>query len=200
MPITQITNYVQDGLSKLMEQYKQSPRMIAIITAFLEQVQEAEDGIYPIYLGRMLAFAFGAQLDGIGEIVGLQRNGLDDDTYRVFLIGTISKNFSDTTVTTIQTMLDLLLDAAIVRIYEMFPAEIDVQFAGSSRDESLIPLIAMLVQEALGAGINLGSITKFDPVNAFTFEGADGGGFGDANDASVGGEFAGVVYINGQNV
>lgn len=197
-----IPNHVAQALADLLQQYKGKPRIVGILTALVQQIQDLEDGIYPLNDGRQLANAVGVQLDGIGEIVGLKRNGLDDDTYRIFIIGTIAKNFSDGTIPVIRTILILLFDAQYLLIFETYPAEIQVQFADSTRDPSLFPLISNLVQQALGAGIKLGSVTEFDVDNPFRFlmlpgqMGPQGGGFGDANDPSVGGKFGGVIYVN----
>lgn len=48
-------------------------------------VQPVEDAGQQLITQRGLATAVGNQLDVLGRIVGLARNGLDDDTYRIYL-------------------------------------------------------------------------------------------------------------------
>lgn len=200
MEATFIPDHVAVALSQLLQQYKAKERIEGLLTALVQQIQDLEDAIYPLNQFRQLAYAYGVQLDGLGEIIGFERNGLDDETYRIFLIGTIAINYSDGTLTTVQTVLALLLDAQYILISEAFPAAINVEFSGSTRDPSLFPLIALLVQQALGATISLGFVGHFDPVNPFRFEklpsqpGPQGGGFDDALDPGDGGLWAGVVY------
>ena len=202
MEATYIPDHVEVALSQLLQQYQGKQRVEDLLSALVQQIQDLEDGIYPLNAGRQLAYAVGVQLDGLGEIVGLKRNGLDDDTYRVFLIGTIAKNYSDGTIPVIKTILSLLYAAEITLIFETFPAEIEVQFANSTRDPSLYPLIATLVQEALGAGIKLGSVTQFDLTNPFRFlmvtgqTGPQGEGFGDALSPGSGGQLGNAIFTN----
>ena len=197
-----IPDHIAIALSQLLQQYKGKERIEGVLSAIVRQVQDLEDGIFPLNAGRQLANAEGAQLDGVGQIVGLERNGMDDDTYRVFLIGTIAKNFSDGTLPVVLTILQLLLEAGVLLVFETFPAEIQVEFAGSTRDSSLYSDIATLTQQALGAGIKLGSMSVFDEDNPFRFEmlpgqpGPQGGGFGDSSDPLVGGLFGDVIYTN----
>lgn len=197
-----IPNHVEVALSQLLQQYKGKKRIEDVLSTIVEQIQDLEDGIYPLNAGRQLALAVGVQLDGLGEIIGLKRNGLDDDTYRVFLIGTIAKNYSDGTIPVIRTILALLYAAQFTLIFETFPAEIEVQFAGSTRDPSLYAFIATLVQQALGAGIKLGSVTQFDLTNPFRFlmvtgqTGPQGEGFGDALSPGAGGQLGNAIFTN----
>ncbi len=194
------TTHVEEALSQLLQQYQGQPRLESLLTALVNQIQDLEDASYPLNAGRQLAFAVGQQLDGLGEIIGLPRNGLDDDTYRIFLIGTIAKNFSDSTIKSITTILLLLLDPAFLLVFETFPAGVSVQFGGSTRDPSLYNLIAQLAQEALGATITLTFVSEIDPVNPFRFlktptqPGPQGGGFDDALNPGAGGKWAGVIF------
>ena len=49
----------------------------------------------------------------------------------------------------------------------MFPAEVDVAIGGGTLPVSLYGLVANIIQNSLGGGIKLGSITICDPVNSF---------------------------------
>lgn len=82
MSIAQITSHVADGLANLLSQFSGKPRLTALVTAALTEVQRLEDVGWDVYEGRLIENAIGHQLDVIGEIVGFPRSGLDDDEYR----------------------------------------------------------------------------------------------------------------------
>ncbi|MCK4960818.1 MAG: DUF2612 domain-containing protein, partial [Planctomycetes bacterium] len=56
-----------------------------ILKSFIEQVQDIEDSAQPFFDLLEIATQTGAQLDGIGEIVGQPREFFDDVTYRQLL-------------------------------------------------------------------------------------------------------------------
>lgn len=197
MIATQITNHVAQAIDRLLQQYKGQPRIEAILTAFVEQIQEAENAIYSLDAGRQLSSAVGAQLDELGTLLNYERGGLSDAVYLIFLRGVIARNFSDGTLTAIREELVLLLDAEETLIFENFPAEFSAQFSDSSRDSTLFATIARFVQECAGAGIRFGSLTEFAASgDAFAFVGGNfpAKGFGDTGDPSLGGQFAEAVF------
>lgn len=197
MLATEITNHVQQALARLMQQYKGLPNLTAFITALVDQVQDLEDALFSLNDGRQLynGNAQGAQLDGIGDIVGIKRNGLSDAEYLVFILGTIAENNSDTTLSIILSILTLLLDTQTVLLFELFPAGIAFQVQGATLDSALWPVVANIVQSSLGAAIELCFISQFD-ANSFAFDGGPfpGLGFDDLTDPGHGGEFVGYEY------
>jgi len=200
-----ITDHVQQALNRLLQQYKGKPKYAAFFTVLVQQIQDLEDGIFPLDEGRQFYNgtsypAEGAQLDGIGEIVGIDRNGLSDEQYRIFILGKIAQNFSDATMPTIIKILDIFFAPVEMVTHELYPAEVDVEMADISLDPAFWQIVFPLIQRALGAGIKLGFITQYDLDNAFTvgddFGNGSGGGFGDDLNPSVGGELASDIYTN----
>lgn len=208
MLVTEITNHVQQALQRLLTQYQLQPRIAAVITALVEQIQDLENGIYPINEGRQLWNgttypAVGAQLDGIGELVGIARNGLTDAEYLIFILGTIAENFSDTTINTITTIVSIFFRPTQLMAFEHFPAEMDFEVAGGPLDPSLYLTVALAIQASMGAGIKLGYIATFSETTAFKYDSAlpfpmltNNAGYGDATAPGPGGEYAGVIYNN----
>jgi len=201
MIVTKITTHVLDGLNRLLQQYQGKPRIESFYTSHLQQMQELEDAIYALDEGRLLwngtsSPAVGLQLDTIGQLVGIQRNGLSDAEYLLFIFGKISENYSDTTIPTILSIIGYVFQAPIVKIQEIFPAGVAIQVFGTPIDPSLYPIAVGLVRAALGAGIKLIFAGASPTVNVFRFYAADTtskNGFGDVNDPTVGGEFIGVL-------
>ena len=223
MLATKITTHVQDALARLMTQYqliKQqytlqlysapgAPIEVSSFSAFIatnaDQIQLLENAFYALNEGRQLFNgttypAVGAQLDGIGTIVGVARNGLGDAEYLVFILGTIAENFSDTTIHAVSNVVSLLYQTPSLLLFEFFPAEVAIEIPNTSPlQSSLYSLVNSIIQASLGAGIGLGFTALYNPSNAFQFTKVGGpqvgGGFGKLS-ASGGGEFAKLIYNN----
>lgn len=118
MIVSIINNHVQQALARLLQQYQGQPRMASIITALVQQIQNLENAIYPLDVGRQIyqGSAYGAQLDALGTLIGLSRNGLTDSEYLIFLLGTIAEDNSDTTQRTILNIVQTLFTATNVFI------------------------------------------------------------------------------------
>ena len=95
MTLVQKTSQVADGLNRRLQQYKEDkPVLESVLTALLEQIQDLEDATYAIIDARAIAICTGQQLDNLGTIVDLAREGRDDDEYRTLLYVKIGQNTS----------------------------------------------------------------------------------------------------------
>jgi hypothetical protein len=226
MLIQQINNHVDQALARLMQQYLSVPTnystflqysdetlqlsgLQALIAVLVDQLQNLEDVVFDVNNLRQLWNgtsypATGAQLDGIGQIVGAKRNGLGDVEYLVIILGTIAQNFSDDTIPTLVNIANILFAASLILVTPMFPAEVNFQVSSDlGLPAILYNTVANILQNSVGGGIGVGFITIFDTENGFTM-GDDfgnvtvgtGGGFGDDLDPSVGGMFAYDVFTN----
>jgi hypothetical protein len=186
-----IDNHVQQALNRLLQQYKGKPRIAALFTALVNQIQDLEDAVYSLNEGRSVYGSVGEQLDLLGTLVGIRRNGLSDDQYRLFILGKIGENTSDTTSDKIAAIYGILLGGAIVQEQDLYPAGVGL-LAGGDIDESLWQTVWSMVQLSLGAGIRLEFLGLYNPENPFSFD-EDGDGFGDALDLDAGGEFGYLI-------
>lgn len=222
MQVTQITTHVQDALNRLLEQYKYRPQYTAFLTAFLQHVQKIENAIFPLYQYTQLQFAYGQQLDGLGEIIGQPRNGLPDNEYLILLLGTIAENNSDTTAPAMLNIVQTLFQAT-----NIFMKTPNSSAGGQERPlwesfgvgspqfpTSLYPLIEQLIENAVGACISIAYISSYQASGAFAMAGPQAWtkgfaplttptqlnpwpyGFGDLNNPYVGGPMAGLVFRN----
>lgn len=197
----EITTHVQDALNRLMQQYKNKPRIAALYTSVLDQIQALEDAIFALDQGRQIwngtsTPAIGKQLDTIGLVVGIDRNGLSDAEYILFIFGKIAENFSDTTIPTILNIISYVFQAEKVLLQEYYPASIAMQVLGTPIPPALYPIARDLVQGALGASIKLIFAAAYPTTDVFRFYAPDTGpdnGFGDVGDPSVGGKFIGLI-------
>ena len=63
MSITQITTHEQDALDRVIEQYKNSLNLLAIISVFAKQVQETENAFISLVNRVDIDTSEGVQLD-----------------------------------------------------------------------------------------------------------------------------------------
>jgi hypothetical protein len=205
MLAVEINDHVAQALARFLEQYKQKPNLAGLMTAFVEQIQDLENATFDLNEGRQLfngtSFpAVGTQLDGIGQIVGIARNGLDDMEYLVFILGKIAENFSDTTITTIVNIIKMLYNAPDLYVKEIFPAGVAYELGSPLLDPSLFDIAKFLVENSLGAAIAIVYIATYDASSAFRFTSVGGPqigkGFGDTLDPTAGGGFAGLIFNN----
>lgn len=200
MLATKINTHVKDALNRLLEQYKNRPLLNGFLTSLIQQIQDLEDAIFAMDEGRQLwngttTPAVGAQLDKLGEIVGIQRNGLPDNEYILFLFGKVAENFSDTTIPTILTIFGYLFQTEVF-LQELYPAGIGLEAFGTPIPENLWKTAEDIVQQALGAGIQIrySAISKTKRVFRFAGPNTTGqlNGYGTVSDPSQGGLYIGL--------
>lgn len=218
MNAQQITNHTQQALARLMQQYKNLPYMIALITALVDQIQDLENSIYSLDQGQQIFNgttypAVGAQLDGLGQIIGLTRNGLSDQEYLVLLLGTIAENNSDSTasalltivLTVFQGMASFIKDPnSVTDPNGCGSAWIAFGASDSQLPASLEPIAQQIIQNSIGAGIKLIYLTTFSSSGVFACAGPQAwvrgfGAYSYAPDPSIGGGFAKLVFSNPVN-
>jgi|SRR6185436_1046527 len=85
MSLTKKTDYIEQGLDRLLEQYKNKPRLQGLIEPWLGWIQKLEDAVWEVITLRYLETGSGAQLDILGKILGAPRANLSDENYRVRL-------------------------------------------------------------------------------------------------------------------
>lgn len=210
MNIPQINNHVQQALQRLLQQYKGLPKFEGLLTALINQIQDLENGLYPIDQYRQLQFAYGQQLDKLGEIIGRPRNGLADNEYFIFLIGEIAKNNSDTTAPTLLYIVQTLFQSDEVYIFSPEsngggdqgfepPATVGFGVSDPGTDDSLDTVIEQIIVASLGAGIGLAFLSKFNTQHAFSMAGPQPwvAGFSDLNNPlPTDGQFADLIFNN----
>jgi hypothetical protein len=112
-----------DGLARLLEQFKDSGNLRALIASYLDQIQALEDAAYPIFAQRNLTNAVGHRLDGIGQIFNVFRGGRSDADYRLAIQGEIAVLLSNGTGDDILNIVQLFVQMGTPAYYflEMFP-------------------------------------------------------------------------------
>lgn len=196
-----VEDHCEEGKALLLEQFKKSPRLQALLCTYLDQVTLLEAALFELLRMRSLDTATGDQLDVLGRIVGQSREGLIDEVYRVFLRARVLvNNSSGTPEELIAIMRRVLEDTTDIQLQEQFPAAV-VLITGYPLVTPRTPAIVFrLLNEARSAAVRL--FLEYITVSAslaFTFstsssvEVSASLGFGDDTDPATGGQFAGVI-------
>lgn len=117
------TTHTAEALANLVEQFKDKANLAAFLSAHTDQIQDAENGAFELIDERTLAGSVGVQLDGLGSIIGADRDGVADDAYRTRLEIQILINSSSGVVEQILEILSLL-EPPPIEIEELEPATI----------------------------------------------------------------------------
>jgi hypothetical protein len=176
--LAKIDNHVESGLSKLLEQFKEKPRLAAWIKSYLLQVQEVEDAVWELLICRLIDDAEGQWLTWLGKIVGQPRREGTDDRYRVLVRARIAVNKSHGTGDELLGIASLLLGEDVdFTMTEYFPCSIVFQI-----DDPIdfIPTFELeMLDEAALAGVRVDvHFSAEDPDDWFMFGAGPGWGVG----------------------
>lgn len=156
MSITHNLSYLTEGLGRLLEVFKNRPRIAALLTAWLTECQAVEDAMWSVFVERELqgGTASGDLLDKIGKIVGEPREVLDDASYRILISARIKANRSSGRREELITIASLLNPGAVISIQDNYPAAVVI------RPEAAVTIPGTLqansfLEKAVTAGVRL---------------------------------------------
>jgi Protein of unknown function (DUF2612) len=195
---------VAEGIARVLNQYKNSPKLLATIEALLTPLAEVQD-----VLSNMLSLADvdtqnGVQLDVIGRLVGIGRtvpnaavSGLtlvpvlvDDASYRILIKAKAFKNTSKGYPEDINTALSMLwpdvgtifVNTGDMEITVLFQATVTPYMLALLREIDILP-------RAAGVGLNVAEITEDG--SFFGFDDCPlSDTFGEDDDPTMGSPFA----------
>lgn len=148
-----------------------------LVKSYLIQLQGLNDAATALLTDVSIDGASGVQLDGLGQIIGLERQGLSDDAYRTALKGWIRVNASGGTMEELNEVIRLVTstteaDAAFT-IADDYPASFKIEFDQILSAE-VGPLAAEAMYQAKAAGVyGVFEYHQTEPI--FAFDGANGG-------------------------
>lgn len=192
MTIQRIDNYDELARARMLEQFNEecAPVLNQLLGILIQEVQEAEDSLIQLKDERNITDAIGAQLDILGEITGIKREGRDDNDYRDAINVQIQVNNTGGQEAPLTSLLGLLTTASVIDIAEVFPAGLDIYVNATDVSASTI----LLLRKAIAATVSLQFTQSTD--TPFAMEGTSfGAGFGATNDPLIGGVFAFVTGV-----
>jgi hypothetical protein len=176
--IAQNTEHATEAIARLIQQYKDKPRIEAFINALSARVQDLEDTLYDILVESAIANATGTQLDDIGDIVGQQRQGMLDAEYRTFVRARVKANRSSGRLEELIEILKLILDGQTVPptssilTRDAYPASVVIEATGVVSNTLII--WRDFLNRAKAAGIRLGFISNSEEDDAFIADDSEG--------------------------
>ncbi len=190
-----ITNYCERAQERLIEQFETKPNIIAYLCALIESLQDLEFVFGDLLTLRTLENAAGVQLDGLGDIVGIDRQGLTDNAYRTAIRFQIGINFSNGEPETLIALTRFITEGTVVNYTELYPARVSLLTDGSTISAATIPII----EQSAPAGVKIELTSTFGSLVPFAFATEPGDvdpipeGFAEPNfapDAGLGGELS----------
>lgn len=126
-------------------QFKDKPKSLALLYAIMDQLQEADATAIQIAEALDVQTAVGLQLDKLGRIVQLAREGREDDEYRAAIIAKIVINMGSGTVEDIIFAVRTVCGTPKVSVYELpntaIYVAVQVPYTNEERIEPMISLV-----------------------------------------------------------
>lgn len=177
------TQHVAEGISHLIEFFRNGPRNRALVTALLTPAQAVEDAFWQLYTERSIDVAVGEQLNILGRIVGELRADRADEDYRAAIRVRILVNSSDGKPEQLIAIALGVSPFAAVTLTENFPAAIRIRL--STLGSATLQTLSTLIQQAKPAGVRL-QLSAGDPTVG-AVDGSPAGGIVGAVDGSPAG-------------
>lgn len=192
-PFGKVEDVAAEMASKLLAQYKHKPRFVASLAAFGGVLQGVESGLWDLFTKRGLDEAEGAQLDGLGSIVGEPRRGRADDVYRRFIGVRILVNRSNGRIEELNTIVRAMLGEDASFFFRQYRLAL-VLHLGTDPAPLTYTEILQYLRAAKAATVRLAINANTDAANALTFASVNDSDFTDqpkglssVNDLSTGG-------------
>lgn len=109
MQLVPPVDHILEGISLLVSQYRNKPKLAVWIMVYLQRLQEVEDSIHAVVDAWSVDNAVGWRLDVIGDRVGQPRTGSSDDVYRLWIKARIRANRSGGRIGDLRGIADLLI-------------------------------------------------------------------------------------------
>lgn len=173
MALVENTDYAGDMITRLIGKLSDVSHADFIRT-FAAEIQEFETAAFEVLTQRWLDTAVGVQLDGLGQIIGRERAGSDDDTYRLLLRAQILLNLSSGTVPQILAIIEKIIPGFVLRLVQHFPKSFTIVLdVVPLLPASTGPIVATVLTSATDAGARgLFQYYETDPV--FRADGSGG--------------------------
>jgi hypothetical protein len=179
--------HVVKALDRLPEQYRGKERLSAMIAVLGNHTQIMESVLADVQSGRAMDSAVGAQLDGLGQIVGLERvAGQSDEDYRELLYIQVIQNNNRGTPEEIIAAAKFFIGTTELTYYELYPAAVSI-FAPNTLTTDEQEVAGAKIRALMPAGVKLAEFGHYD-ADAFLFD--EEPGLGDTDDINVGGLLA----------
>lgn len=171
--VSEILDHADRARARLLQQYRGMTKLESVLNIVSTHVQELETALWDIWEVRTLDAATGAQLDLIGRVVKMPREGATDTTYRLRIRARIRLMRSSGLVEDIIGVFVLLVPSGVaLRVVQQFPAGFVLRLEELAIGGGDVAAYLSFLGEVKAAGVHAlleymqGGTT---PSNAFTF-------------------------------
>lgn len=177
MPLEQTEDHVVEAVRNMLQQFRGKRAFEGLVSAIVRPFNTLETDGFALLLQRMdISVAVGAQLDGIGSIVGLTRGGRVDADYRTALRAEIASHASHGRV---DDLIDVCDGQVAIREFAVPFAEFDAESRDPDDDSRLVVLtdaraaeIVRLLNRARSGGVYFTFRWRASATTGFAFDGA----------------------------
>lgn len=156
MAITHKTDYFDEAKTRLLQQFKNMPRIEGFLDAVSAEVQELEDAMWEVFVNRVIQsdLATGDLLAKLGKLVGQGSEGLTDAEYRLLIQARILANRSSGRREELIEVISTLCPGMTIAAHDHYPASFYLWPMGAV---TLPPVLigASFLQVAMSAGVRL---------------------------------------------
>lgn len=151
--LDKINNYVSLAQDRLIQQYKEKPRMLGFVEAIVKPLQELENAIFDFSDNMWLDKATGKQLDVLGSIAGEERLGRADEDYKAAIFARIAMNVSGGEPDSIISGVQSFIGQGSVEYNEMYPANFHIHITTSIFSKNFRQIVESLKPAGVGKPI-----------------------------------------------
>lgn len=114
-------DYVADWnarlISRLYEQFKEKPNLLKLVALIAHQLQDLENSGQTLLTLPSIDLSEGVNLDVLGRIIGIARNGINDPTYRLYLHAQVLTNKSSGTPDELYAILEAMFGGVPLHLH-----------------------------------------------------------------------------------
>lgn len=150
MAIPEKIDHIESGLSKLLDQFKDSPKAQALLAAYLAEANEVEEALLQLLHERGIFEAEGEQLDILGALFGIRRNGKTDTKLRAEILTVAAGLTSDGTTEVFMQVLRTTSGSDYVDFFEHPSGDVHALLGAGSTVDTY-----SFLSNLVPAGVNL---------------------------------------------
>jgi len=158
MTIEQINDHAEKAKERLPRFLDGATNFNALIDIFSSRTQDLENELFNLLDQRNLSDAVGVQLDGLGQILNLDREvGQSDEDYRQAIIGETGQLALSGQIESLINVFNALTSAVSSDVVEFFPASVLLTafYDGDLVDPDIDQSIIDAMDKVRAAGVNL---------------------------------------------
>lgn len=166
MSIIKINNYVELAQSRLVELFREDKSNNDLLDNLVSPLQELEEELFGLLNLKSINLGIGYQLDVIGKILNVERDGRTDEDYRTLLYIQTLINNSSGEPESIINILSLLMQPDKISYTEMYPANYQIHI----QTDKIVNNLRSFIQSISPAGVGDITLTQSTSDNPLVLE------------------------------